>query len=239
MQNKYFNGIFYKKNNFKPNRKSLVFIHGISGSSSAWNKYATYFKDRYNLLFIDLMGHGYSIKSDNLSKYTIGHLSEDLFNILKKENVKRINIIGHSFGNFVSLEFIREHKKMINSVVFISAGHRLTKNKRYRYFKFFISPLFIKLIPHKTEKGRQINYSKYINTGDFNVKHSMILENITFPTLFIHGARDKMFPVEDAIKMSKLVKNSKLIILNNADHILVLNNYHELSKEIEDFLSSF
>ena len=226
--------------------------------------YATYFKDRYNLLFIDLMGHGYSIKSDNLSKYTIGHLSEDLFNILKKENVKRINIIGHSFGNFVSLEFIREHKKMINSVVFISAGHRLTKNKRYRYFKFFISPLFIKLIPHKTEKGRQINYSKYINTGDFNVrrtiadvsntglkcyliylrdifnlKHSMILENITFPTLFIHGARDKMFPVEDAIKMSKLVKNSKLIILNNADHILVLNNYHELSKEIEDFLSSF
>lgn len=52
--------IFYKKNEFKPGRPALVFVHGLSDSSSAWLPYEKKFEAQSNILTFDLRGHGYS-----------------------------------------------------------------------------------------------------------------------------------------------------------------------------------
>ena len=60
--------IYYRKNDFRPDCPTLVFIHGISGSSSAWLLYEKKFKDQYNILTFDLRGHGNSWKPKNLEE---------------------------------------------------------------------------------------------------------------------------------------------------------------------------
>jgi len=45
------NGIYYETENFQKGRKTLVFIHGLSGSLSAWNSFRD-LSDRYNLVFL-------------------------------------------------------------------------------------------------------------------------------------------------------------------------------------------
>ena len=36
----------------------VVFIHGIGGSTKTWNKQIDAFSENYNLLLLDLPGHG-------------------------------------------------------------------------------------------------------------------------------------------------------------------------------------
>ena len=40
------------------NRKWITFVHGAGGSSTIWFKQIKYFSKKYNLLLLDLRGHG-------------------------------------------------------------------------------------------------------------------------------------------------------------------------------------
>ena len=54
---------------------------------------------------------------------------------------------------------------------------------------------------------------------------------------YYHGKKDTIFPVQNAISMAEKIKNSRLILLENADHILVLNNFEDVHEAIEHFLN--
>ena len=56
---------------------------------------------------------------------------------------------------------------------------------------------------------------------------------LTCPALLMHGNRDSIMPVAHARELAKVLKNSKLIELSGANHILVLNNIKEVAAEIE------
>ncbi len=59
MKEAYYEGIYYRKNEFHPDRITLVFSHGVSGSSSAWWPYEKIFKNKYNVLFMTFAGTGF------------------------------------------------------------------------------------------------------------------------------------------------------------------------------------
>jgi len=63
-----------------------------------------------------------------------------------------------------------------------------------------------------------------------------LLEQINVPTQIVHGARDTMAPVKNSIALSKKIKNAKLIIIPDIDHIVVLNMPKEISEIIDDFI---
>ena len=42
----------------------VVFVHGIGGSTRTWNKQINDFSNHYNLLLLDLPGHG--LNADNV-----------------------------------------------------------------------------------------------------------------------------------------------------------------------------
>jgi len=49
------NGIYYETENFKKWRQTLIFIHGLSGSLSAWDSFKD-LSDHYNLVFLTCAG---------------------------------------------------------------------------------------------------------------------------------------------------------------------------------------
>jgi len=110
MEEKYLgtkNRIFYKKNNFNNKRKTLVFVHGLSGSSSAWEPYEKKFESNFNVLTFDLRGHGKSFRPKKISGYLIEKFSEDLYKLVKYEKINNFILIGHSFGNLIVLDFLK------------------------------------------------------------------------------------------------------------------------------------
>ena len=82
-------GISYRRNEFKPQRSTLFFVHGASGSSSAWLAYERAFEKDYNVLSLDLRGHGKSVRLIKYEDYAISKFSEDLYELLEHCGVKK------------------------------------------------------------------------------------------------------------------------------------------------------
>lgn len=254
-------GLFYRKNEYLESRKTLVFVHGISGSSSAFIKYEDKFKDKYNILSFDMKGHGKSKKSYKYTDYKISKLADDMKKLLEYLNIKNPIIISHSFGTLVTLEYISKYQQEVRAVVFLSPNYSLNKSFISKFIKkilFFVPVLsFLKF---DNKYGKHIDYSKYQNTHDWNIRRSFAdikntflrvylyclkqahevsyekeLDSIKIPTLIVHGLKDSIFSLKDAVFISEKISNSKISIIDS-DHIIVLNNFKEVSENIEKFV---
>lgn len=83
------------------NKITLVFVHGWLGNTNWWNEQEAYFKDRYNIVKIDLAGHGKSEKSRK--NWTHEQYSHDIISVINQLNSNEIILIGHSMsGAYVS-----------------------------------------------------------------------------------------------------------------------------------------
>jgi len=265
MKDFYFeNRIFYRKNKFKKSRKTLVFVHGISGSSAAWIPYEKKFERNYNVLSFDLRGHGKSFKPKNYEDYTIKKFAEDLYSLVKHKNIKNFVLVCHSYGAFIGLEFLKKHQKLANSAILLSPAYKAPSNRMSLLIKRLLkSKRLLNIIPLKKDYGSHVDYSKHKNTGDWNISRLIddvgntglkiylwgtkqsynfnaekFLNKIKIPTLLVHGKKDTIFPYEISVEMKNKIKNSKLVLLDDADHIIVLNNFKEVSRLMEKFLKN-
>lgn len=254
--------IYYRQNDYKPERKTILFVHGVSGSSSAWVKYEESLKNEYNIISLDLRGHGKSKKPSEYEDYKIELFADDIYELIKFLNIDKVVIVSHSFGSIVALSFIENHKEMVEGVILISPQSNVKDMFSAKIVKPFID-LLTRFFPRskKSTAGTHIDYSKYLNSGDWNVRRSYAdirntglktylystkqtfefngqsaLESIEVPTLIIHGELDSIFPLKYAEKIKSEIKNSKITVIKNSDHILVLNNFNEVSKLIKGFI---
>lgn len=253
--------IYYQKNTFKLDRTTLIFVHGISGSSSAWIPYQEKFKDSCNVLSFDLRGHGKSWKPKNYDDYTIKNFAEDLFFLVTYLKIDSFVLISHSFGALIALEFMTDHLKMIEKAIFLSPNFSPGKMLSAKIIRPLLGlSSLLRFVPFKQEPKKHIDYSRFINTGDWNiprmiadigntslrvylygtkqsyvVDYEELLDKINVPVLIVHGKKDTIFPLKQAVEMHKIIKNSQLIVIENSNHILVLNNFFEVSSGIEKF----
>ena len=255
-------GLYYKTNIFEKNRPTLVFIHGLSGSSSAWLPYEKIFKEKYNVLTFDIRGHGKSKKFPNYSDYEIKNFVSDLHDLVTHLNIQKFILVSHSFGTLIALEYIKLYREKVLANILLSPIIDLEKEFSAKVLRpiLKINKVF-SLFPLKPKIGGHVDYSKYPNTTDWNLKRfyadtknttlrvhlfcleqslklekEYFLEKIKIPTLIVHGVKDSMAPVKNSIALSKKIENSELVLIPNTDHIVVLNNTKEVSETISSFI---
>jgi len=78
---------------------ALVFVHGWSCNRTFWAGQLDTFSKKYEVVAIDLAGHGESGKGRK--HWTIPAYGEDVAAVVKKLNLKRVVLIGHSMGGDV------------------------------------------------------------------------------------------------------------------------------------------
>ena len=78
---------------------ALVFVHGWSCDSRYWRKQISVFKKKYQVITIDLAGHGHSGMGRSI--YTLRSFGEDVNAVVKHIEAKNIILIGHSMGGGV------------------------------------------------------------------------------------------------------------------------------------------
>lgn len=254
-------GIYYRKNDFIEGKPNVLFVHGVSGSSSAWRKYEQKFENEYNIVTYDIRGHGKSERFNKYGDYAIEKFVDDIGSLISHLNIKKFFIISHSFGTLFSLDFIFANQEKIEAAVFLSPNFNIGA----RWLGILLAPVVacfeaVGLDSSKLRR-RHVDYSKYKNTGDWNIprmiddvtntglktylyctrqvstfnRYSM-LSKLDVPVLVIHGKKDTIFPARNSLKLAGYIKNLELLILEKSDHILVLNNFEEISKAIEKFI---
>ena len=122
----------------KTNSPWITFVHGAGGSSSIWFKQIRFFSKFFNLLLIDLRGHGNSkslILNPFQPKYTFKVVTEDIIDVLNKEKILKSHFVGISLGTILIRKIAEISPDRVLSMVM--AGAIIKLNFRSRLMMHF------------------------------------------------------------------------------------------------------
>ncbi|MCG6970135.1 MAG: alpha/beta hydrolase [Gammaproteobacteria bacterium] len=108
----------YKLIGHDKSRPVIVFVHGLGSNHTRWSEFManTLLVHHFNLLRVDLMGHGLSLQRRRVTRQD---WSADIAAILKHEGFSDAFIIGHSLGAQVAIEFAHHYPEHCSGVVMI------------------------------------------------------------------------------------------------------------------------
>ena len=113
----------------------VLLIHGLGGSINTW-KYQLKDLSEYNVLAVDLEGHGGS--SFEKRRRLLTRSASEIYDVLEKENIGKVHVIALSLGTLVAMEFAYLYKDKVKSIVL--AGFVLNMNIGYKSLLAFLEP---------------------------------------------------------------------------------------------------
>src|SRR5208282_2709394 len=103
-------------------------LHGGPGST---HKYllplASLAGDDLRVVIYDQLGCGGSDHPEDLSLYTIGKAAEQLEGLRTALGLGRVNLLGHSYGGFLGLEYALRHPTSLESLILSSTSASVPK----------------------------------------------------------------------------------------------------------------
>ena len=240
----------------------VTFVHGAGGSSSIWFKQIKEFKKYFNVLLLDLRGHGNS-KEKNSKKYTFKAIANDVLEVLNHLNIEKSHFVGISLGTIVIRQFAEMYENRVQSM--IMGGAILKMNFRsqilmklgnifkyvlpylilYRFFAFVIMPnknhkqsrlLFI----NEAKKLYQKEFIKWFRlTAEINPVLKWFRQvEIQVPTLYVMGNEDYMFLPSVRKVVEKHYKSSKLLVIENCGHVVNVEKWEVFNTEVIAYLKN-
>ena len=85
--------------------ENIIFIHGFPTCSWDWSKIWQRMDTKYNLLTLDMMGYGMSDKPYDYD-YTIVHQADLILAFLQQQNIQKVHIFAHDYGDSVAQEIL-------------------------------------------------------------------------------------------------------------------------------------
>jgi pimeloyl-ACP methyl ester carboxylesterase len=253
-------GIAYRTNVFDGSRKTLIFIHGLGPTCSGWEPYETALENDFNILTYDLRGHGFSKKYKNYADYDLKNLADDLRALLDYLGIHSCSLVSNSLGTLVALLYVHYYPGTVRSNLLLAPiykEHSPTGAETKSSHSSFMN--LLSLMPFTPRNGKRVDYSRFEYTDDLewrrllpeikNLSLRIYLfylyqmnaftdyawwSQIRIPTTIVHGTKDTFAPYHLAVELSKAVPNAKLVTLEGANHIMIINNKKEIIAQIMD-----
>lgn len=101
--------------------KVLLFLTGVGNSAHIFDDIAPKFTDRFRVLALTRRGHGQSDKP--ATGYDISTLAEDIRQFLDQLSIKRVTLIGHSFGGDEMTMFASLYPERVDKLIYLDAAY--------------------------------------------------------------------------------------------------------------------
>lgn len=102
---------------------ALLLIHGLGGNNKVWKYQIDYFSSKFQIVTVDLFGHGDSSKE--IDPMYVPRMDAEAINSLMQEKVDRpYYVIGHSFAGLVMAELIKIGDPNMKGVVFLDCTYQ-------------------------------------------------------------------------------------------------------------------
>lgn len=240
----------------------VTFVHGAGGNSSIWYKQLRAFKENFNVLLIDLRGHGKSKKPiyENLKKYSFKVIGDEVIEVLDHLKIKSSHFVGISLGTIIIREITERFPERTRSMVLGGAVMKLNAKGQvlmkvgdalksvlpylilYKIFAFVILPKK----SHRESRNLFINEAKKLYQKEFKRWFSLVAEvnpllsffrakDAGVPTLYIMGEEDHMF----LPSVRQLIINhtsAELFVISNCGHVVNVEQPEIFNNEAIQFM---
>jgi pimeloyl-ACP methyl ester carboxylesterase len=240
-------------------------VHGAGGSSSIWYKQVRDFKKEFNVLILDLRGHGNSkptLKDTFNPKYTFDSITHDIVEVIEHLNIQKSHFIGISLGTILIRNLAEMRPELVKSMIMGGAIIKLNFRSQilmkignifksvvpymflYKLFAFIIMPKK----NHKKSRLLFVNEAKKLYQKEFLRWFKLTAEinpllrffrakDIQIPTLYIMGAEDHLFLPSIKHIVSKHV-TSTLFVVDNCGHVVNVEQPETFNLQTIRFIQS-
>ena len=240
---------------FEEDKPSILLMHGSGLTHIVWSLHEQFYANQgYNVLSVDLPGHG---NSEGPSLKSIEEISDWIKSLMNVLDIKKLIIIGHSQGSLVGIDFAARYPNLINSLVLVAGSYKMPVNQDlinyaeagdekavllmmkwgYEGSKAFIGGNPVKKIINSSREIREV-LAVDLNACNNYKGGKESLGKINCSTLCIFGDLDKMVPLEVGNKMSSMIKNAEKKVINNCGHMIIFERAFEMRKIVKEFLGN-
>lgn len=227
----------------------LFLVHGAFVNWKWWldTGFLRFMKDAYQLIMIDVRGHGKSGKPHDPASYEVNRLVSDIVCVLDELGLKKVHYHGYSMGGWIGFASAKHAPERFSS--FILGGiHPYSDLPGYQVN-----------LAHLREQGMEGIVAWFDATGPLTevqkaellsndvealaalthnarADYSDLIPNISVPCLLYCGEDDVRY--DGAKKCAEALPNAVFVSLAGYDHLAVsFNGTAEIVPHISEFLS--
>lgn len=242
----------------KRHAETIFFCHSLGANQSLWDRQIEQLSDSYHIVSCDLRGHG---ESDIFTTpYSIEIFARDILTLLDHLDIFSFHFVGLSLGSMIGLWLSSNSSNRVKRLVLAGASAKVLDStafeKRINHIKIHgldsmfneldarwyadgfptMHPSIVKEIHTMVAKTPIEGYiAATIAVRDFDIKDR--LSDIKAPLLLITGAEDKATPLSEAKLIAKTCANAKLITIENASHLALVEKPYEFDTALLNFFS--
>jgi pimeloyl-ACP methyl ester carboxylesterase len=240
----------YKINQLDNAKGSILFVHGSGGDSHLWEEQLNHLPPDFCGVAIDLPGHGASegplLKTIEEGAWLITQLPALL------SLPRPLWLAGHSMGSAMALTAALDHPHQVDGLILVGGGSRLrvlpqvlealrAGKMNPEFLRIGFSPatpasVWEKEVAALQKAGTVILHNDFSACDQFD--RSDDLEKIKIPALVIVGEDDLLTPLKYSEFLHNHLSSSKLVIIPEAGHHVMLEKPAEVNRAIADFVIS-
>jgi len=257
--------LYYKTYHKDDEAEWVVFVHGAGGSSSIWFKQLKAYKEEFNVLMVDLRGHGKSkgmLQQYYEDEYSFKLASQDIIDVLNDAGIEKAHFVGVSLGTIIIRTIGEMQPDRVQSLVMCGAIMRLNIRSR---FLVSLGHMFKKVVPfmwlyklfawiilprkrHSESRNLFIREAKKLYKKEFikwfNMTHEVnpLLryfreKELRIPTLYVMGSEDYLFlpPVKQIVKDHA---KSVLEVVSQCGHVVNVEQPEVFNRVSLNFLKA-
>jgi len=225
----------------------VTFVHGAGGSSTIWFKQVRAFQAEFNVLVLDLRGHGKSkmeLKDILNTKYTFDVITEDIIEVIDFLKIEKSHFVGISLGTILIRNLAEKYPERVSSMVLAGAIMKLNVRSQilmklgvifksvvpymilYKFFAYII-------MPRKNHKQSRILFAReakklyqkeFIKWFRLSSEINPLLrffrsKDINIPTLYLMGKEDHLF-LPSVEKLAEAHAYSDVYVVPDCGHVV-------------------
>lgn len=242
----------------------VVFVHGAGGSSAVWFKQLKDFKQHFNLLLVDLRGHGKSVVTSpekQRDNYSFEVIANDIIEVLDYLKLKKAHFIGVSLGTLIvrQLGYMIAHR--VDSMILVGAITHFNFKSRFgvavaRKFKNILPYMWLYrlfayvILPQKNHQesrnifiaeAQKLCKREFLRWFKLTSQMASLFDkfetHFAIPTLYVMGDQDHMFlnPIKNMVEK---LKNSVLIVIEECGHVVNIEKAHIFNAQAISYIQN-
>ncbi|MEO0788681.1 MAG: alpha/beta fold hydrolase [Bacteroidota bacterium] len=257
------NQLLYFETHVQPMHKEwLLFVHGAGGSTRTWKRQIEQLGAHYNLLVVDLPGHGKNKDRDlGMPQYSFEIVCEKIWEVADHLRIEMVHLIGVSLGAVLCLQMRLLRPERVLSVVLPGAIVRLNFKlktlantslalaKVIGYPNFYKMSAFVMMPRHNHKRSRDvfIKESRFLTISEFK-KWTQLYYHLNsalkkffraetdIPHLLVMGSQDHLF-LKPAQAFAAFHENAQIEIIDGCGHVVSIEQAEIFNGHCLDFLA--
>jgi pimeloyl-ACP methyl ester carboxylesterase len=236
----------------------LLLIGGLGFGRWCWFKQVPALSSHFHIITFDIRS------TQNLAN-SVDELSAKAATLIDHLGIKKTHILGTSLGGFVAQKLALERPDLVDRLVLVctsygsqspqplsprvlgrmfgwgslspeSAVRRGLETAASAAYRSQHSEEFEQIVRWRLADSPSLTnfYQQALAGARFDASREV--RNIVSPTLVIHGAEDYYVPVANAVALAKAIPGAKLRVLEDAAHLVFIEQAKEVNKEVVSFL---